>query len=182
VLMTDAIYDSVYHSLGRAIVHTSTYSESGLAMRAGLATLDVLESEDLGDLARKRGERFRARLSETLAPYEMVEEVRGLGYFSGIVFTAPSSLRLRLSFETFRRIHPAMFGQILVMRMYRDHGILTQICGNNFMVLKAAPPLNADESSLDTFISATADVLEAVHSSKHFWQDASELARRTIRI
>jgi hypothetical protein len=39
------------------------------------------------------------------------------------------------------RIHPAMFGQIVVMRMFREKGILTQICGNNFMVLKAAPPL-----------------------------------------
>ena len=35
VLMTDAIYESVYHSLKRAIVHTSTFSENGLAMRAG---------------------------------------------------------------------------------------------------------------------------------------------------
>ena len=34
-----------------------------------------------------------------------------------------------------------MFGQVLVMRLFRDHGILTQICGNNFMVLKVAPPL-----------------------------------------
>jgi len=182
VLMTDAIYESVYHSLGRAIVHTSTYSESGLAMRAGLATLEVLESEALGDLALRRGEHFRARLAEALAPYEMVEEVRGLGYFSGIAFRAPRSLRLRLSYEAFHRIHPAMFGQIMVMRMYRDHGILTQICGNNFMVLKAAPPLNAEESSLDAFISALAGVVEAVHSSKRFWQDALELAGRAIRI
>jgi ornithine--oxo-acid transaminase len=182
VLMTDAIYESVYYSLGRAIVHTSTYSESGLAMRAGLATLDVLESEDLGDLAFKRGKEFRGRLCEALAPFEMVEQVRGIGYFSGIAFKAPQSMRLRLSYEAFRRIHPAMFGQILVMRLYREHGILTQICGNNFMVLKAAPPLNADESSLDAFIWALTDVLGAVHSSKHFWRDALELAGRAIRI
>ena len=38
-----------------------------------------------------------------------------------------------------------MFGQVLVMRLFRDHGILTQICGNNFMVLKVAPPLVATE-------------------------------------
>ena len=41
LLMTDAVYDSVYHSLKRAIVHTSTFSENGLSMRAGLATLHV---------------------------------------------------------------------------------------------------------------------------------------------
>jgi ornithine--oxo-acid transaminase len=55
VLMSDAVYDSVYTSLKRAIVHTSTYSENGLAMRAGLAALDVLEREHLGD-AQPRSE------------------------------------------------------------------------------------------------------------------------------
>ena len=67
VLMTDPIYESVYHSLGRAIVHTSTYSENGLAMRAGLATLEVLESESLAERAFIQGAEFRARLTEALA-------------------------------------------------------------------------------------------------------------------
>jgi len=40
--MSDAVYDSVYSSFKRSIVHTSTYSENSLSMRAGLATLDVL--------------------------------------------------------------------------------------------------------------------------------------------
>jgi len=35
--MTDAVYESVYSSLRRAIVHTSTFSENSLSMRAGLA-------------------------------------------------------------------------------------------------------------------------------------------------
>ena len=38
VLMKEAIYHSVYSSLRRAIIHTSTYSENSLAMRAALAT------------------------------------------------------------------------------------------------------------------------------------------------
>src|SRR5579863_10217965 len=46
-LMTDAVYESVYSSLRRAIVHTSTFSENSLAMRAGLATLDVLQEQSL---------------------------------------------------------------------------------------------------------------------------------------
>jgi hypothetical protein len=86
------------------------------------------------------------------------------------------------SIHSIRSIHPAMFGQILVNRLYRDHGIPTQICGHNFMVLKAAPPLNAAESSLDGFVRTMTEVPEAVHSSKRFWQDALELAGRAIRI
>ena len=112
----------------------------------------------------------------------MVDRVRGIGQFSGIVFRAPRSLKLRLSYEAFHRIHPAMFGQIIVMRLYRDHGILTQICGNNFMVLKAAPPLNVSDESLEAFTRALTSVLEVVHSSKRFWQDALELAGRAIRV
>ncbi len=182
VLMTDPIYESVYHSLGRAIVHTSTYSENGLAMRAGLATLEVLDSEGLAESAFIQGAEFRSRLTEAVAQYEMVDHVRGIGQFSGIVFRAPRSLKLRLSYEAFHRIHPAMFGQIIVMRLYRDHGILTQICGNNFMVLKAAPPLNVSDESLEAFTRALTSVLEVVHSSKRFWQDALELAGRAIRV
>jgi len=125
---------------------------------------------------------FRARLQGALSGHEMVSEVRGLGYLNGIVFGPPKSLALRLSYEAFRRIHPAMFGQMLVMRLYRDHGILTQICGNNFLVLKAAPPLNTSEASLNHFVTALREVMEVVHSSKRFWQDALQLAARAVKI
>ncbi len=182
VLMTQPIYDSVYTSLKRAIVHTSTFSEAGLGMRAGLATLDVLESEDLPARALREGDLFRSRLREALTPYEMVREIRGMGQFSGIVFGPPKSIRMRLNFEAFTRIHPALFGQMLVMRMYKEHGILTQICGNNFLVLKAAPPLNARPESLNHFIASIKATMDYVHSSTSFWTDALELAARAVRI
>jgi len=182
VLMTDAIYDSVYNSLRRAIVHTSTYSENSLAMRAGLAMLDVLDDEKLADRALVTGEEFRRQLREKIGGYEMVAEIRGLGLFTGIVFQAPRSHALRLSFQAFHRIHPALFGQMLVMRLFREHGILTQICGNNFLVLKAAPPLNASKASLEYFVAALDRVLSLVHSSARFWQDALALAARVLRI
>ena len=112
----------------------------------------------------------------------MVSEVRGAGFMSGIVFAPPKSLAMGLSFETFMRIHPAMFGQVLVMRLYREHGILTQICGNNFLVLKAAPPLNATEDSLDAFLGAITSVMDVVHHSIQFWKDALVLAGSAAKI
>ena len=182
VLMTDKIYHAVYSSLRRAIVHTSTFSENSLSMRAGLASLDVLESERLGPRALELGERFRANLRRELAPFEMVKEVRGMGLLSGIEFTAPRKLSLRAPFEAFQRIHPAMFGQVLVMRMFREKNILTQICGNNFLVLKAAPPLVISAEQLDVFVAAIRDVVELAHRSASFWSEALGLARRAVNI
>src|SRR4030081_2662960 len=98
VLMSDAVYKSVYSSLKRALVHTSTFSENGLAMRAGLATLDVLEDEHLGHRAAKGGDRLRLALTERLTDYEMFGEVRGLGLLNAIEFVAPRSLKLRVPF------------------------------------------------------------------------------------
>lgn len=182
VLMSGEIYDSVYGSLKRSIIHTSTFSENGLAMRAGLATLDVLERDRLGERAAEAGLQLRQQLTRALSAYEMVKEVRGMGMLSGIEFTVPRRMALRLSFEAFRKIHPAMFGQILVMRLFRDRGMLTQICGNNFMVLKVAPPLAITERQLAEFVGAVHYVVDLAHNSTAFWQEALGLARRAVTL
>jgi ornithine--oxo-acid transaminase len=182
VLMTDEIYRSVYDSLNRSIIHTSTFSENALAMRAGLATLDVLVNEDLGHRALEMGDLIRNRLREELAGYEMVQEVRGLGMLSGIVFQPPSSLRLRLAYESFRAIHSGMFGQVIVMRMFRDHHILMQMCGNNFTVLKVAPPLVVTTEQTEKFVGGIREVIHLAHNSTDFWTEAIGLAKRAINV
>jgi ornithine--oxo-acid transaminase len=182
VLLSEGIYDSVYSSLKRSIVHTSTFSENSLAMRAGLATLDVLEQEGLGDRAYALGEYLRTRLRDALSGYEMVKDIRGKGLLNGIEFGPPATLRLRVPFEMFAKIHPGMFGQVLVMRLFRDEGILTQICGNNFMVLKVAPPLTIEEHHADVFVRAVTRVVDLMHTSGSFWTEAIGLARRAVNI
>ncbi|MGO9543469.1 MAG: aspartate aminotransferase family protein [Rhodomicrobium sp.] len=181
VLMTDAIYKSVYSSFKRALVHTSTFSENALAMRAGLATLDVLEDEGLGKRTAALGERLRSALRERLSGYEMFGEVRGLGLLNAIEFKAPRSLKLRVAFETLAMIHPAVFGQILVMRLFRDHGMLNQVCGNNFMVLKVSPPLIVEDAQLDRFVSAIAQITDLMHTFGGFWTEATGLAQRALK-
>lgn len=178
VLMTDDIHRSVYSSLQRAIIHTSTFSENTLAMRAGIATLEVMDQEGLADRAESLGNYLRERLREALSSFEMVKSVRGMGLLNGIEFKAPTSLGLRLSFEAFKAVHPAMFGQMLVMRMFHDKNILVQVCGNNFHVLKVAPPLIVSEAQIDYFVESIHDVIRTVHSSGAFWSDALQLVRR----
>jgi ornithine--oxo-acid transaminase len=180
LLMSDEIYKSVFHSLRRAFIHTSTFSENSLAMRAGIATIEVIKRERLSERADSLGIEFRELLRDVLNPYEMVKEVRGEGMLTGIEFQAPRTLSMRMSFEAFKTIHPGLFGQILVMRLFKDKNILTQICGNNFMVLKVAPPLTVSEAQLEYCAESIRSVVETVHSSSVFWIDALNLGRRAM--
>jgi len=180
VLMSDAVHQSVFSSFKRSIVHASTFSENSLSMRAGLATLDVLERESMGERAAQLGVDLRQQLTDALSSYEMVKEICGKGLLIGIEFAAPRRIALRVPFEAFAQIHPAMFGQILVMRLFRDRGILTQICGNNFMVLKVAPPLVVTPSEISELVSAMREVVDLAHHPGSFWSEALGLARRAL--
>ncbi|HLN04193.1 MAG TPA: aspartate aminotransferase family protein [Bryobacteraceae bacterium] len=182
LLMSDAVYEPVYGSLERSIIHTSTFSENGLAMRAGLATIEVLERERLGERAMAAGAYLRERLRQALENYEMVKEIRGIGLLNAIEFMAPHSLRLRIPFEAFAKIHPGMFGQVLVMRMFGTQNILTQMCGNHFLTLKVAPPLVAEDQHLDEFVQGITAVVDEMHSRGGFWSEALGLARRVLNI
>ena len=68
------------------------------------------------------------------------------------------------------------------MRLFKDRDILTQICGNNFMVLKLAPPLTVSEAQLSYCVESIRSVVETVHSSSAFWIDALNLGRRAMSL
>ena len=182
VLMSDEICNAVYSTVKRAFIHTSTFSENGLAMRAGLATLDILADEHLGVEGARKGRLLREMLEARLSKYEMFKAVRGKGLLNGIEFQPPTSLGLRMSYAAFQSIHAGLFGQMLVMRLFRNQNVLTQICGNNFMVLKVAPPLVVTEKQLEEIVEAIDSVVNDIHSSSAFWTDALGLARRALKV
>jgi ornithine--oxo-acid transaminase len=138
------------------------------------------KNERLGERATKLGQQLRQMLVARLVGYEMINEIRGIGMLTAIAFRAPKRLGLRIPFGAFARIHPAMFGQVVVMHMFRDKGILAQICGNNFMVLKISPPLIVTEEQLEHFVDGISDIVETMHSGGRFWSEALGMARRVI--
>jgi ornithine--oxo-acid transaminase len=141
----------------------------------------VLETEGLVQRAQQIADRLRRQVAARIAHYEMVRDVRGIGMLIGVEFQPPAKLRLRLLFEAFTRIHPAMFGQVLVMRLFRDKNLLTQVCGNNFMVLKVAPALTVNEQQAEEFVDALAEVVELMHSGGSLWSEPLGMVRRIIR-
>jgi ornithine--oxo-acid transaminase len=55
VLCTTKVFDGVYSSMDRAVVHSSTFSKNQLSMVAALATLQVMDDEDIVGRAARNG-------------------------------------------------------------------------------------------------------------------------------
>ena len=84
VLTRKWIFDKVFDRMDRAVVHGSTFSKNDLAMAAGLATLEVIESEGLMKNAEQKGARLQATFERMIGRHELVKEVRGKGLMIGI--------------------------------------------------------------------------------------------------
>lgn len=181
VLMRADIYRSVYSSLERAFIHASTFGENALAMRAALATLDVIEREDLGRRSKELGQRLRASLQPLTQRFEMIKEIRGVGLFNGIEFQPPKRLPLKVLYGAFAKAHPGLFGQMAVKHLFEHSGILTQMCGNNYQVIKSLPPLNVRIEHLDRFAQGINSLLgEIEESGAKFWKTGLSIAAKAL--
>jgi ornithine--oxo-acid transaminase len=181
LLMRSDICRSVYSSIDKAFVHASTFSENALAMRAGLATLQIAEQEKLGERSTVLGETLRRELQKRLARFEMVKEIRGVGLFNAIEFQTPRSLGLKLLFGGFSKAHPGLFGQMVVKTLFEQEKILSQMAGNNFLAIKSLPPLVITEAQILKYASSLERVCELVVNEKTtFWAQGLKIATKAF--
>lgn len=169
-LATEAVFERVYSSMDRVLVHDSTYSGNALAMVAGLATLSVLEEEGLIANAARVGQRLVSGLEAAAERYELVSEVRGRGLMVGIEFGRPVSRRLRHRYAPLTFARRGLFTQMVVCELFEKHRILTQTAGDHVDVLKLLPPLVSHPEDADSFVEAFCSVMDAIEdSSRPVW-------------
>src|ERR1700730_12862796 len=111
LLSRKSIFDKIFNQMDRAVVHGSTFAKNDLAMAAGIATLEVLESEKLIEAAAKRGAELRLALTRLVPGYELMKEVRGKGLMIGVEFGPPKSLRLKASWNVLETASKGLFCQ-----------------------------------------------------------------------
>jgi len=182
VLTTGAVFDAVFSSMDRAVVHSSTFSRNQLAMVAGLATLQVLDDEDLVAGAADRGDRLMAALAPLVDRYELLHEVRGMGLMIGLVFGPPTSRSGRARFRMLEMARKGFFSQLIVVPLFHRHRILTQVAADNVNIIKLLPPLTIGDEEIDAFVSALDDVLaDATRSAGLLLEVGSTMARNTLR-
>jgi ornithine--oxo-acid transaminase len=162
-LAKDWIFEKVYSSMDRVLVHDSTFGSNAMAMAAGLAALQVVEDEKLAQNAERIGGLLRDRLAERIERYELLTEVRGRGLMIAFEFGKPSSLKLKAGWNTLQAARHGLFAQMVVVPLFQRHRILTQVSGDHIDVIKLLPPLNITEAEVDRFIEGFDDVMRDAH-------------------
>lgn len=163
MLTSAEVSDSVYSSMDRAVVHSSTFGGNQLAMVAGLATLQVFDDEAIVERAAASGDALMAALAALVQRYELLHEVRGKGLMIGLVFGEPVSRGLRLRWRVVEAMRRGLFSQTVVVPLFHRHRILTQVAADNVNVVKLLPPLIVGQAEIDYFIEALDDVLADIH-------------------
>jgi acetylornithine/succinyldiaminopimelate/putrescine aminotransferase len=160
------VFDKVYSSMDRALVHDSTFGGNVLAMVAGLATLSVIDDEDLVGNAERTGAAIRDGLRAMTGTYEMLADVRGRGLMIGLEFGSPKSLKLRGGWEVLHATRNGLFSQAVVGALYHRHGILTQVAADHAEVVKLLPPLMIGPTEVQYFLDSFAEVMDDAHRTR----------------
>ena len=163
VLTRKQIFGKVFNRMDRAVVHGSTFSKNDLAMAAGIATLDVIESEGLIENAARMGDRLLNGLSEMIPRYELLKAVRGKGLMIGIEFAAPNSVKLKASWNVIETASKGLFCQLITIPLFKDHKILCQVAGHASHTIKLLPALVISDDDCEWILKAFDTVIANSH-------------------
>ncbi len=174
-----SIYQKVFSSLDRCVVHSTTFGRNNLAMTCGLATLSVLEDEKLVENAAKRGDQLMERIDALRAKHPIIKEVRGKGLMIAIEFAEPPGFAGKVAWRAMHKMDGGLFIQTVVVPMMSKHRILTLVAGHNMDVIKILPPLIIGDREIDRFVDALDQTLTAVRQPVGpIWELTANLLRQ----
>jgi 4-aminobutyrate aminotransferase len=121
-----------------------THEKNPVACAAGLATLRVIQEEQLVDRARQLGDHALRRLQAMAARYPLIGDVRGLGLLLGVELLRNRNTLERATDEAERVMYAAL-----------HRGLNFKITMGNILTL--TPPLTITQPELDQAL----DILDA---------------------
>jgi acetylornithine/N-succinyldiaminopimelate aminotransferase len=120
--------------------HASTFGASPLACAAALATIRVIEEENLVERASEAGRRFRTGLEKFVGHYEHVKGVRHSGLMIGLIVDQPAKE---------------------LAKILTEMNLLTIPTGDT--VIRFLPPLTVKDSEIDEALEILDDALAQWH-------------------
>ncbi|HUZ31780.1 MAG TPA: aspartate aminotransferase family protein [Xanthobacteraceae bacterium] len=182
VLTRKKIFDKVFDRMDRAVAHGSTFGGNDLAMAAGIATLDVLDSEHLVENAARMGEQLLQAFRAMVPRYEFLSQVRGKGLMIGIEFGPPRSLKLRASWHALETSREGLFCQLITMPLLKEHKILSQVSSHTSHTVKLLPALVISDADCRHIVDAFDTVIaESERVPGAIWSLGKALVGHALR-
>ena len=153
LLMTSAVHEAVFDSMPSAMSHGSTFAPNELAMAAGLATLHELRERRLVEESARLGGRLLELTRPLVDEFDVVRDVRGLGLCWAIEFGEPNGSG-RTAYRLIDRAQRGLFAQLIIVPLFSEHRILTQVAGHNMAVVRILPPLVVTDEDVEEFADA----------------------------
>src|SRR2546421_302293 len=136
-----------------------------LAMAAGLATLHELREQRLVEQSARLGERLLELTRPLVDEFEVVRDVRGLGLAWAIEFGEPQGGG-RMTYRMIERTQRGLFAQLVIVPLFTEHHILTQVAGHEMAVIRILPPLVVTEPDLEEFADALRTTIKHAQGPK----------------
>ena len=151
--MSDEIAETI-NSSGKIWMHAYTYSGHPTCCAVGLATLDIVEQEDLPGQAASKGDKMLADLHAALDDHPHVGNIRGQGLMMGVEVVKDKSDKswFEPEFNLGGKLTQAMMARKLYTRVRSE-------------VICIAPPLTTDEATLDEMVEIVRDSIVEVLGS-----------------
>jgi len=134
--------------------HASTFGGNPLSCVAALASIDVIEGENLLENATKQGNYIMKRLGELEDKCEILGDVRGKGLMIGAEIVENKETK-----------KPAKEKASEIMMRCWKRGIAIITCGVS--TLRIAPPLIITRELVDAAMDIVEDVIKEVEKEKH---------------
>ncbi len=181
VITRKSIFNKVFSSMERSVVHSSTFGQGSLAMVAGLATLDYIDDKNLIENARKMGDLTGTLLQSLSEQYEFIHDVRWRGLMIAIEFSEPKSFSLRAAWDLVHKLNKDLFPQAITIPLLQDHQILTQVAGHHIDIIKLIPPLMIDQEDVKYFVNSFSKVMNDLHKFPGpVWEVLSRIGKATF--
>ncbi|MFE7243144.1 aminotransferase class III-fold pyridoxal phosphate-dependent enzyme [Streptomyces sp. NPDC057580] len=131
-----------------------TYAGHPLACASGVASLRIMQDENLVENARAMGERLGAGLAKLAESHPSIGEIRGRGLFYGVELVKNRETREPLVPFNAKGAAAAPVARLLKAAM--ANGLYLTA---NFNVLRLTPPLVIEDSEIDLALNVLDDVL-----------------------
>ena len=164
-MIKDSVYEDVFKKFVHGPIYFSTFAENNLAMAAGIATLDVLESMNAPRRARELSDKFRSGLYTLAEKYDCIDRIAGKGLMIGIYFRESQKRRLRIQQELMGVFDGGAFAASVNVEMYRDKKMIVQLPGPGLSAIKLLPPVTLADSDVDWFLNSFEDLLSGYYKT-----------------